>query len=187
MSPKSIFIVLLAMSGSFATILSVLGYALEPDVLTGSRHRRTRPTDVVSVAPPGPVLDSHSRAIVGFDIPDFPVPLSQTPAMLPPVPGKAPDIELLARVTARRLRGVEQALSLQVTALKKNRDEMLDDFAGHLALMSVEEASAALGPLDDEAAALTLKRLGAARRKALLRALMSKRRAAVEKLIRKAR
>jgi hypothetical protein len=139
------------------------------------------------VAPPGPVLDrdSHSRAIIGFDIPDIPVPLSQTPALLPPIPGNAPDIELLARVTARRLRGVEQALSLQVTALKKNRDEMLDDFAGQLAHMTVDEASAALAPLDDEAAALTLKRLGAARRQAVLRTLMSPRRAAVEKLIRK--
>ena len=184
MSPKSIIIILLAMSGSFATIIAVLGYALGPDAGAGSGNRRTRTANVVSVAPPSRVLLSHPQ-VAGFDIPDGPVPLSPTPALLPPIPEDAPDITLLARVTGRRFRGVEQALSRQVTALKNNRDLMLDDFAGQLAVMSVEEASATLAPLDDEVAALTLKRLGAARRKAILRTLESKRRSILEQLIKK--
>ena len=184
MRPKSIIIILLAMSGSFVTIIAVLGYALGPDAGTGSRNRQPRTTNVVSVAPPSRVLLSHPQ-VAGFDIPDGPVPLSPTPALLRPIPEAAPAITLLARVTGRRFRGVEQALSRQVTALKNNRDLMLADFAGQLAVMSVEEASATLAPLDDEVAALTLKRLGAARRKAILRTLESKRRSTLEQLIKK--
>ena len=89
MSPKSIIIILLAMSGSFATIIAVLGYALGPDAGAGSRNRRTRTANVVSVAPPSPVLLSHPQ-VAGFDIPDGPVPLSPTPALLPPFPKTPP-------------------------------------------------------------------------------------------------
>ena len=42
MTSKSILIVLLAMSGSFTTILAVLGYALGPDVLSGARTRQDK-------------------------------------------------------------------------------------------------------------------------------------------------
>jgi flagellar motility protein MotE (MotC chaperone) len=64
---------------------------------------------------------------------------------------------------------------------------MLDEFAGQLASMPVAEASETMSPLDNETAALTLNRLGKARRNAILRTLAPKKRATLEKLIRKKR
>ena len=205
MSPRSIIIVLLAMCGSFTTILAVLGYVVGPGVLTGTKQRQ-RPKSV-ALQPPTPVSPVRSLARDTFtrdsakrlqDIPDAPdqaQPLSNIPVQLPP-PGEKPDrtdggpnpeIQRLARVTERRLQGVESALSQQVRALKESRDQMLDEFAGQLASMPVAEASETMSPLDNETAALTLNRLGKARRNAILRTLAPKKRATLEKLIRKKR
>lgn len=195
MSPKSITIVLLAMSGSFITILAVLGYVIGTNGSASPRARLSRSPDTAIVAPPAPVLRSHPQDTRPrprddadgsvLDVPYTPVPFSSNPAVLPPIPEQDAEIELLARVTQRRLQGVENALMRQVEALKKSRDGMLDELAGQIAAMSVEEASASLGPLDDETAALTLQRLGVARRKAVLRTLQEKRRTALEQHLKK--
>ena len=131
--------------------------------------------------PLGSQTQRSDAARIVPDIPSGPQPLSEVPAILPPIPEKEPEIATLARVTERRLQGVEQALSRQVAELKKSRDEMLDELAGQLAAMSVGDAASTLAPLDDETAALTLHRLGAARRSAILRTLPVKRRTALER------
>ena len=61
----------------------------------------------------------------------------------------------------------------------------MDELAGQLASLSVQEASATVASLDDETAALTLQRFGGARRSAVLRDLPAKRRAAIEVLLKK--
>ena len=197
MTSKSILIVLVAMSGSYTTIHAVLGYDLGPDVLSGARTRQARTSDRVAVAPPGPQLrrppeaeelydEEADRRLRGIpDVPDTPSPLSDIPGPLPPPAARKAEIDALARVTERRLQGVERALTRQVKALKQSRDEMLVEFAGQLAAMSVAEASAELSALDDETAALTLGYLGAARRGAILRTLKPQRRTAIEKIIRR--
>lgn len=183
MSPKAIGIVLLAMSGSFVTILAVLGYAVSNE--PASRPVRRPRTE--HIAAPPPVLRSHpTDAPETFtpDVPDQPQPLSDSDISLPPAPAPAPQLAQLARTTQRRLQGVEDALARQVAALKQSRDEMLDELAAQLAAIPVDEATQTLKPLDDETAALTLTRLGTARRKAILRALPDKRRATLEKRLR---
>lgn len=195
MSPKAIGIVLLAMSGSFVTILAVLGYAVAGDSAPRNRSRY-RQADVVSVTPPAPapreLPSSQSRSPRTraqpdpvLDVPDQAQPLSDSAVDLPPPPGPAPELAQLARTTQRRLQGVEDALASQVAALKKSRDAMLDELAGQLATNSVDEAVISLKPLDDETAALTLTRLGTARRQAILRNMPEKRRKALESHLRR--
>ena len=192
MSPRSILIVVLAMSGSFVTILAVVGHIASGE---GGGRRTVRRPDVVTVAPPvlrAPEAATRRRArevlvtdTVASATPDVPssfVPLSPPPSPPPAeVTPADPDVAHMARVAGTRLQGVEAALSRQVQVLKQSRDEMLDDFAGHLAAMPVTEATLALKPLDDETAALTLKRLAPARRSAILRALPNDRRGALQK------
>lgn len=87
----------------------------------------------------------------------------------------------MAKLSARRLASVETAMNKQVAALKKSRDEMLEEFSGQLATMTVDAAAAEVIALDDETAALALQRLATARRKAILRQLPADRRGAIEK------
>jgi flagellar motility protein MotE (MotC chaperone) len=62
-----------------------------------------------------------------------------------------------------------------VAALKKNRDNMLDDLAVELSGMSSELAAKEVRLLDDETASLVLARMPSSQRKAILNSLDRKR------------
>ena len=184
MSLRTIIIVMLAMSGSFATILALMGYAFGPD--PEGRVRRSR-RDVVTVLPPSPEPETAREAPgggrrrpAGATGPRMPV--SASAAELSGAKARTdPGVERMAKLSSRRLAGVETALNKQVAALKKSRDEMLEEFSGQLATMTVDAAAAEVTALDDETASLALQRLAAARRKAILRQLPEDRRNAIEK------
>lgn len=185
MSPRSIIIVLLAMSGSFTTILAVLGYAMGNDVQPRVRRERlVAPTSTTPISAAAEALANSTD--MGQPVPDVPDAATTAPEVsdrLPPPEADAAGVELLARVTERRLQGVEEALAKQVKALRQSRDAMLDELASQLAAMTVKDAVATLVEVDDETVSLTLQRLPTPRRQAILRGLPAKRRTSLERLL----
>ncbi|HJN26563.1 MAG TPA: hypothetical protein QF604_01455, partial [Candidatus Latescibacteria bacterium] len=145
MSIKSIIAVILAMCGSFTTILAVVGYAAQP---APTINRRPTTSTVVSprsqpelrqperLAPPTRATSTETAS--DRFVPD--VPAGET---APPLPEIVPadlvtnaegalspeQIRRLAAEASTRLEGVESSLSQQVLALKKSRDAMLDQLA----------------------------------------------------------
>lgn len=186
MSLRTVIVVMLAMSGSFATILALMGYAFGPDL--PGRARRP-PREVVTAQAPSAAPAGTSAAAVerrprasGPDVPRRPYPTPEAGPVPPRVAASTdPELARMAQVSSRRLSGVEAALDQQVTALKKSRDEMLAEFAGQLATLSAQQAAVEVAALDDDMAALALKRLAAARRSEILRQLPVPRRGAIEK------
>jgi flagellar motility protein MotE (MotC chaperone) len=69
---------------------------------------------------------------------------------------------------ARELDLAKKELRAQIAALKKDRDQMLNNLAAQLSTLPLEEAAAQLRELDDESAGLVLVRLKPEKRRALL-------------------
>ena len=84
-------------------------------------------------------------------------------------------VSAAASLASRHIQQLRRDLSLQVSALKKSRDSMLDELAAGLTTMSPEKAAAELRVLDDESAGLVLGRLSETQRKAILKSLEPKR------------
>ncbi|MEE3335666.1 MAG: hypothetical protein VX255_04675, partial [Candidatus Latescibacterota bacterium] len=93
-------------------------------------------------------------------------------------------IRRLAAEASTRLEGVESSLSQQVLALKKSRDAMLDQLAIELKGQAPSAAATLLLSLDDELAALALKRLSRALQNSILDQIPGKRRARLQKRLR---
>ena len=92
--------------------------------------------------------------------------------------------EQLRAAAAQHLSSVQRDLRRQVAALKKSRNRMLDELAGELAGMRPELAAAEVRLLDDESATLTLSRLSASKRAAVLIALDRKRALILDRRVR---
>jgi hypothetical protein len=191
MSGRSIAIVLLAMCGSFTTILAFMGFAIGLPKEPRKQHRR--PTAIVNPTPPAQRPLVASEVIAGQE--DQADISEQFPSVLPPLPEASvrgavtdpqsvPEVDAMARTARTRLARVEAALARQVASLKESRDQLLDEFAEDLAGMSVDEATQQLSVLDDEMAGMALRRLGPARQKAILRSLPPARRESLQKLLR---
>ena len=200
MSIKSIIAVILAMCGSFTTILAVVGYAAQP---APTINRRPTTSTVVSprsqpelrqperLAPPTRATSTETAS--DRFVPD--VPAGET---APPLPEIVPadlvtnaegalspeQIRRLAAEASTRLEGVESSLSQQVLALKKSRDAMLDLLAIELKGQAPSAAATLLLSLDDELAALALKRLSRAQQNSILDQIPGKRRARLQKRLR---
>ncbi|MED5414870.1 MAG: hypothetical protein VYC64_07950 [Candidatus Latescibacterota bacterium] len=200
MSIKSIIAVILAMCGSFTTILAVVGYVAQP---APTIKRRPTTSTVVSprsqpelrqperLAPPTRATSTETAS--DRFVPD--VPAGET---APPLPEIVPadlvtdaegalspeQIRRLAAEASTRLEGVESSLSQQVLALKKSRDAMLDQLAIELKGQAPSAAATLLLSLDDELAALALKRLSRALQNSILDQIPGKRRARLQKRLR---
>ncbi|HCV23579.1 MAG: hypothetical protein CME13_02995 [Gemmatimonadetes bacterium] len=200
MSIKSIIAVILAMCGSFTTILAVVGYAAQP---APTINRRPTTSTVVSprsqpelrqperLAPPTRATSTETAS--DRFVPD--VPAGET---APPLPEIVPadlvtnaegalspeQIRRLAAEASTRLEGVESSLSQQVLALKKSRDAMLDQLAIELKGQAPSAAATLLLSLDDELAALALKRLSRAQQNSILDQIPGKRHARLQKRLR---
>ncbi|MBT3346366.1 MAG: hypothetical protein HN712_06335 [Gemmatimonadetes bacterium] len=204
MSIKSIIATILAMCGSFAMILAVVGHMAQPESVAHPRRR----VPVTTTAPPAPQLRApeatrqrptrssrrpQSRQTEERNIPD--VPTRGNPVPLPDiVPADLVDeveaaltpaqIQRMAREATTRLEGLESSLSQQVVALKKSRDAMLDQLADELRSQNPSAAGTLLLSLDDELAVLTLKRLTRAQRQAILENIPGKRRTRLQTRLR---
>ena len=200
MSIKSIIAVILAMCGSFTTILAVVGYAAQP---APTINRRPTTSTVVSprsqpelrqperLAPPTRATSTETAS--DRFVPD--VPAGET---APPLPEIVPadlvtnaegalspeQIRRLAAEASTRLEGVESSLSQQVLALKKSRDAMLGQLAIELKGQAPSAAATLLLSLDDELAALALKRLSRAQQNSILDQIPGKRHARLQKRLR---
>ncbi|MFH1567569.1 MAG: hypothetical protein ABIL09_06160, partial [Gemmatimonadota bacterium] len=71
----------------------------------------------------------------------------------------------------RHLSQVEESLQRQVQALRESRNRMLDDLGEQLEAMAPAEAARDVAILDDETAALALRKLSAGQRQKVLAAL----------------
>ena len=200
MSIKSIVAVILAMCGSFTTILAVVGYAAQP---APTIKRRPMTSTVVSprsqpelrqperLAPPTRATSTETAS--DRFVPD--VPAGDTAPSLPEIvpADMVTDVEgalspeqirRLAAEASTRLEGVESSLSQQVLALKKSRDAMLDQLAIDLRGQAPSAAATLLLSLDDELATLALKRLSRAQQNPILDQIPGKRRARLQKRLR---
>ena len=198
MSSKSIIAIILAMCGSFTMILAVVGQLAQPESPSAPRRR------IPAAATPSPVPQlrapeaarqrpTRSEPAQERDVPD--VPTQGSPVPLPDiVPAELVDeveaaltpaqIQHMAREATTRLEGLESSLSQQVVALKKSRDAMLDQLADELRSQSPSAAGTLVLSLDDELAALTLKRLTRAQRQAILEHIPGKRRTRLQSRLR---
>ncbi len=130
---------------------------------------------------------------VGRNVPD--VPTQGDPIPLPDVvPADLVDqmeailtpeqIDRMAKEAATRLEGVESSLGQQVVALKKSRDAMLDQLADEIRGQTPSAAGTLLMSLEDELAALTLKRLTRAQRRDILDQIPARRRSRIQRHLR---
>ena len=163
MSPKTVVLVALGMTGSFclifALMLALYGPAPAPPRQQGptAAPRRAQPKQ----APQSQKLPSDGR----------PAPAPQTGTGTVARPGPAPNqAEPTAQDQAarRELQAMRNTIKEQIDHLKKDRDRKVSALAAQLAALPAAEAAAQCDELDEETAALALKRLGAAQRRSLL-------------------
>ena len=179
MRVKGIVLVVFGMSLSFAVILGTLGgfsssspprKARHPRILKTQQQGRQLMTDA-------PSRQAHNAA----GVPETKVekalnaPKPNSPA--PPLTtiGRIESLKSALTSPSEHLSNVHSDLERQIAALKRNRDLMLDDLATELSQMTPEMAADELRLLDNESVKLTLSRLAPVQRKAIRRALDSKR------------
>lgn len=201
MSIKSFIAIVLAMCGSFTTILAVVGYVAQPTTAPSRRNPRVASQPVIpQERAPAPASTRPSRSPrLSTDqqgaervVPD--VPTQGPPQPLPDlVPINLAQIEhgltheqvqRMAREASARLEGVENSLGQQVVALKKSRDAMLDQLSDELKTQTPSAAATLLLSLDNELATLSLKRLPTVKRRLILEQIPVRRRIILTKLLR---
>ncbi len=161
MSAKTPILILLGMCLSFSLVLAVV-IAVRPQAPPPKR----RPLAAVqqrASAPPQP----QTRPAPTPD-PTPSAPTAKAPAKAPTPAAFKPMDMTPAAEAARELDLAKQELRAQIAALKKDRDQMLNNLATELATLPLAEATAQLENLDDESAGLVLVRLKPEKRRALL-------------------
>lgn len=162
MSAKTPILILLGMCLSFSLVLAVV-IAFRPQSPPPKRrlpvavHQRPAAVEAPSPARHRPPASPTETAAKGE---------ARTPAQAAAVV-KPLDMTPAAEA-ARELDLAKKELRAQIAALKKDRDQMLNNLAGELTGLPVAEAGAQLNSLDDESAALVLVRLKPEKRQALL-------------------
>lgn len=161
MSAKTPIFILLGMCLSFSVVLAVF-IAVRPQApppkrrpLATAQQRlppAPEPAETRRRTPPAPTEPAAKAA---------PKPLAPSAALKPM--DMTPSAE-----AARELDLAKKELRAQIAALKKDRDQMLNNLATELANLPLAEAATQLDNLDDEAAALVLVRLKPEKRRALL-------------------
>ncbi|MBT4101406.1 MAG: hypothetical protein HOM68_06480 [Gemmatimonadetes bacterium] len=203
MSIKSFIAIALAMCGSFTTILAVVGYVAQPT--TAPRKRNPPAISEPALAQERALSPASTRSSRQFtDQQEAERVLRDVPTQGPPQP--LPDlvpidlvpadlaqqiesgltheqVQRMAREASARLEGVESSLGQQIVALKKSRDAMLDQLSDELKMQTPSAAATLLLSLDDELAALSLKRLPTVKRRLILEQIPGRRRNRLNKLL----
>ncbi|MCC7264165.1 MAG: hypothetical protein IT369_16775 [Candidatus Latescibacteria bacterium] len=158
MSAKTPILILLGMCLSFSLVLAVV-IAFRPQTPPPKRR---------------PQVAAQHRAPTTPETPHRATTPSPEPAARPETRPATPTVGLKpmdltpSAEAAHELDLAKKELREQIAALKKDRDQMLNNLAGQLATLPLAEAAVQLNDLDDESAALVLVRLKPDKRRALL-------------------
>lgn len=158
MSARTPIFLLLGMCLSFSVVLAVV-IAIRPQAPPPKR----RPLVTAQTRLPAPP-EPQSRPVAP---PLRPAARPESRTAPPAAALKPVDLTPSAEA-ARELDQVKKDLRQQIAALKKDRDQMLNNLAAQLAILPLAEAAVQLKDLDDESAALVLVRLKPEKRQSLL-------------------
>lgn len=158
MNPKTVVLVALGMTGSFCLIFALMLAFLGP---TPGPAQKTRPQATAAPQPRSP---------------SQPPPQSRVPAPAPepsltPITAaeKNPPAPTAQDEAARHeLQAMRQTIKEQIDQLKKDRDRKVATLATRLAALPAAAAAEQCDQLDEEIAALVLKRLSSEKRRSLL-------------------
>jgi hypothetical protein len=183
MNPKTVGIVIFGMCISFCAIFLTLSYLAEgppprdrelgrrpgwrPPSIDG-RQTRSQPARITPGSSPGAGQRS-ARTPRGPQITGRTAsPDAKRPRSLEPLERKAnltassasldSTVAAASSLATQQIALLRKDLRLQMAALRKNRDSMLDDLANELTVMSPGLAAQEVRLLDDESAALVLAR-----------------------------
>ena len=158
MNPKTVALVALGMTGSFCLIFALMLAFLGP---APSPTQKKRP---------------QATAAPEFRSPSQPPPQSRIPApaaepsLTPAVAAEKPPASPTAQDEAARheLKAMRQTIKEQIDQLKKDRDRKVAALATQLSALPAAAAAEQCDQLDEETAALVLKRLSSEKRRSLL-------------------
>ncbi len=199
MGARDVVLIILGMSFSFAVILGLLGVFSDASS-RGASSSRGRGDSFLPVleAPPKESRQTASATHLSRGREDdgrgarfeAPVSLIAEPDDIRSFPpfataeGRIDSLKLALSSPSEHLDIVQDDLKRQIAILKRSRDLMLDELAEELRAMPPERAAAQIATLDDESAGLALSRLQPAQRKAVLRAIGSKRARVLDRKLR---
>ncbi len=168
MNAKTPFFLLLGMCFSFSVVLAIM-LAMAPHP---SFPKRRPAAGALRPAPAEPApAPRRERAA------------PETSPRPEPAPAKRFDLTPSA-IASQEIDQVKKELRQQITALKQDRDRLLDNLARQLKTLPAAEAAVQVEDLDDEAAILVLQRLPLDRRQAVLQRLEADRAARLSRGLR---
>ena len=197
MGARDIVLIVLSMSSSFAVILGLLGvFSSASPRGAPSRSRGDASLPVLAAPPTGsrqtaaPTRLSQGRGYSRGSSARSEVGVTAEPDDMRPSPlfataeVRIDSLKLALSSPSEHLDMVQDDLNRQIAILKRSRDLMLDELAQELGAMPPEKAAAQIAILDDESAGMALSRLQPAQRKAVLRAIGSKRARVLDRKLR---
>lgn len=158
MNPKTVVLVALGMTGSFCLIFALMLAFLGP---TSSPPPKKRHQETA-----GPQLRAPAQSTPQSRIPSPSAEPSITPTVAdekPPAPSTVQD-----EAARHELQAMRQTIKEQIDQLKKDRDHKVSTLAAQLSALPAAAAAEQCDQLDEEIAALVLKRLGSEKRRSLL-------------------